>query len=151
MERELEQLTALPGVEGAFLCDNRGEVIVSSSPAVLATVTMNTIGREIARAFLALQAGGIPASRLDLTYSSWRLLAQDIGDAVLFVITQPSLDMAIVRMTADVVTAAWKKDPAAQKRLQKHRAERAQLLSRSALDPGSWTSWTAIAQRAHQP
>lgn len=148
MEREIEQLTALPAVEGAFLCDNRGDVIVSSDPAVLATVTMNTIGREIGRAFVALHAAGFQASRIDLTYDSWRLLAQDIGDAVLFVIAQPAVDMAIVRMTADVVTAAWKKDPGAQKRLQKHRSERAQLVNRTALDPGSWLSWNVIAQRS---
>jgi predicted regulator of Ras-like GTPase activity (Roadblock/LC7/MglB family) len=147
MEREIEQLTALPAVEGAFLCDNRGDVIVSSDPAVLATVTMNTIGREIGRAFVALQAAGFPATRLDLTYDTWRLFAHDIGDAVLFVVAQPSVDIAMVRMTADVVTATWQKDPAARKRLQKHRSERAQLVNRTALDPGSWLSWNIIAQR----
>ncbi|PFG72970.1 hypothetical protein [Tepidiforma thermophila] len=147
MEREIEQLTRLPAVEGAFLCDNRGDVIVSSDPAVLATVTMNTIGREIGRAFVALQAAGFPANRIDLTYDSWRLLAQDLGDALLFVIAQPAVDMAMVRLTADVVVAAWQKDPAARKRLQKHRSERAQLVNRTALDPGSWLSWNVIAQR----
>lgn len=147
MEREIEQLTALPAVEGAFLCDNRGDVIVSSDPAVLATVTMNTIGREIGRAFVALQAAGFPATRLDLTYDTWRLLAHDLGDAVLFVVAQPTVEMAIVRITADVVIATWQKDPAAQKRLQKHRSERAQLVNRTALDPGSWLSWNIIAQR----
>ena len=39
MEKGLEQVGALPGVGGSFLCDNKGDVIVSSDPAVLATVT----------------------------------------------------------------------------------------------------------------
>jgi predicted regulator of Ras-like GTPase activity (Roadblock/LC7/MglB family) len=149
MERQIEQLTELPGVEGAFLCDNRGEVIISSTPAVLATVTMNTIGREVGRAFVALHAAGFPATRLDLTYDSWRLLAHDIGDAVLFVVAQPTAEMAIVRLTADVVTATWATDSATKKRLQKHRSERSQLVNRTALDPGSWLSWNIIAERGN--
>ena len=144
MEKQLEQVGALPGVGGSFVCDNRGDVIVSSDPAVLATVTMNTIGREVARAFLALETAKTPASRLDFVYDTWRLLAQDMGDAVFFVVCQPGADMAMVRMTVDVVIASWTKDGNAQKRLQRHRTERKQLLSAAALDQGSWASWTAL-------
>lgn len=149
MEKDMEQLSGLPDAGGAFVCDNRGEVILSSSPAVLATVTMNTIGREAARAFVALQAAGRPAARLEFAYDTWRLLAQDIGEAVLFVVCQPGADMALVRMTADVVTAGWQRDAAAQKRLQRHRAERAALVNRSSLDQGSWTSWTVFGTGGH--
>lgn len=145
MEKELEQLGALPGVGGSFLCDNKGDVIVSSDPAVLATVTMNTIGREVARVFVALEAAHQPAERIDFVYDSWRMLAQDIGDAVFFVVCQPEVDMAMVRMTVDVVIAGWRKDASSQKRLQRHRAERAALVSRAALDQGSWSSWTVLA------
>ena len=144
MEKQLEQLGALPGVGGSFVCDNRGDVIVSSDPAVLATVTMNTIGREVARAFVALDTAKDPAARLDFAYDSWRLLAQDMGDAVFFVVCQPEVDMAMVRMTVEVAIASWRQDASAQKRLQRHRAERAQLLNRAALDQGSWSSWNAL-------
>lgn len=145
MEKGLDQVGALPGVGGSFVCDNRGDVIVSSDPAVLATVTMQTIGREVGRTFVALEAAARPAQRLDFVYSSWRLLAQDMGDAVFFVVCQPDADMAMVRMTVDVVIAGWRKDATAQKRLQRHRTERAALVSRATLDQGSWSSWTVIA------
>jgi hypothetical protein len=144
VEKELEQLGAVPGVGGSFVCDNRGDVIVSSDPAVLATVTMNTIGREVVRAFVALDTASDPAARLDFAYDSWRLLAQDMGDAVFFVVCQPDVDMALVRMTVDVVLASWQRDASAQKRIQRHRAERAQLVSRAALDQGSWSSWNVL-------
>jgi hypothetical protein len=147
MEKELEQVSAVPGVGGSFLCDNRGDVIVSSDPAVLATVTMNTIGREVGRAFVALETAGQPAAKMEFAYDSWRLLAQDIGDAVLFVVCQPETNMAMVRMSADVVISGWQKDNAAQKRLQRHRAERSALVSRAALDQGSWSSWAIIQSR----
>ena len=145
MEKGLDQVGAVPGVGGSFVCDNKGDVIVSSDPAVLATVTMNTIGREVGRAFVALEAAERPATRLDFVYDSWRLLAQDMGDAVFFVVCQPEADMAIVRMTVEVVIAGWRKDASAQKRLQRHRAERAALMSRATLDQGSWSTWTVIA------
>ncbi len=147
MEKELEQISTVPGVGGSFLCDNRGDVIVSSDPAVLATVTMNTIGREVGRAFVALETAGQKAPRLEFAYNTWRLLARDIGDAVLFVVCQPDTDMAMVRMSAEVALGAWQKNAAAQKRLQRHRAERSSLVNKTALDNGSWNSWAIIQSR----
>ncbi len=144
MEKELNQVGEVPGVGGSFLCDNKGDVIVSSDPAVLATVTMNTIGREVARAFVALDAANQGAERIEFVYNSWRLLARDIGDGVLFVVCQPEVDMAMVRMTVDVAIAGWRGNANAQKRIQQHRAERAALVNRAALDQGSWSSWTVL-------
>lgn|GEM_PF-1866022 len=145
MEKGLEHIGAVPGVGGSFVCDNRGDVIVSSDPAVLATVTMHTIGREVGQAFAALEAAGEPATRIDFVYDSWRLLAQDIGNAVFFVVCHPEVDMAMVRMTADVVVAGWSKDAHAQKRLQQRRAERAALVDRATLDQGSWSAWSVLS------
>jgi hypothetical protein len=68
-----------------------------------------------------------------------------MGDAVFFVLCQPDVDMAMVRMTVEVVIAGWRKDAAAQKRLQQHRAERAALVSPATMDQGSWSNWTVLA------
>jgi len=144
MEKDLTQITSVPNVGGAFVCDNRGDVIVSSDPAVLATVTMNTIGREVGRAFVALDAANAPANRLDFAYDRWRLMAQDIGEAVLFVVCQPEADMSIVRMAADVVVAGWRKDANAQRRLQRVGIARVALVKSSTLDHGSMRSWSII-------
>jgi hypothetical protein len=144
VEKELEQIGSVPGVGGSFVCDNRGDVIVSSDPAVLATVTMTTIGREVARVFVALEAANQSAPRIDFVYDSWRLLAQDIGDAVVFVVCQPDADMAFVRMTVDVAIAGWSANAAAQKRLQQRRTERRALVNASTLDQGSWSAWSAL-------
>lgn len=147
MEKGIKQFGAIGRVGGAFVCDNRGEVIVSSSPAVLATVTMNTIGREVGRAFFALEAAHRAARRLDFRFDAWRLLAQDIGDAVLFVVCEPDVDMALVRMTADVVAAAWEQDPRVRKRLDARRSDREQLINVSSLDHSALQSWTLIQSR----
>jgi hypothetical protein len=147
MERGLAQLGATPHVGGAFVCDNKGEVIVSSDPSVLATVTMSTIGREVGRAFIALEAAGRAAIRMELVYDTWRLFAHDISDAVVFVVCQPAADMAMVRMTVDVVVAGWRKDGDAQKRLARHKAVRRELVNRSELDNGAWLTWSMLESR----
>jgi hypothetical protein len=144
MERGLQQIANLPYVGGSFVCDNAGEVIVSSNPAPLATVTMNAIGREAAQAFAACEAAGRAAARLDLTYDTWRLLATDVGDAILFAVCDPQVDMPVLRMTVDIVTAGWKKDSSAQKLLAKRRSSRKATVEPAQMDDISRRLWQAI-------
>lgn len=144
MERELQQFCDIPHVGGAFVCDNRGDVIVSSDPAVLATVAMNAIGREVGRSLLALEASGQDGLRMDFVFDSWRLLAHDIGEAVVFIVCEPGVDAATVRMTAEVAVNTWQKDPRARKRLANRRVERRQLVTPAALDQNGYRAWTAI-------
>ena len=134
MERELQQFCDIPHVGGAFVCDNRGDVIVSSDPAVLATVAMNAIGREVGRSLLALEASGQQGLRMEFVYDSWRLLAHDMGEAVVFIVCEPGVDVATVRMTAEVAINAWRKDSRARKRLASRRVERKQLVTPATLD-----------------
>ena len=148
MERELTQFSNLSRVGGSFVCDNAGEVVVSSTPAVLATVTMTTIGREVGRMFSALETAGAPMTRIELAYNTWRLFAQDIGDGVLFVVSEPGADPSLVRMTADVVAATWARDGSIQKRLQARKAVRRELVTRATLDPVSLQSWRTIDSHA---
>ena len=144
MEKGLGQISTVPAVGGAFVCSSAGDVIVSSTPPVLATVTMNNIGREIARAFAAFETSGRPVTRLDVTYDTWRLLANDMGDALMFVVCHPGVDAAIVRMTIDVVTAGWYKDQKVQKRIAQHKAPRQAAMTANALDERSQQVWRLI-------
>jgi hypothetical protein len=144
VEKELEQFGAIPHVGGVFVCDNTGEVILSSSPAVLATVTMNAIGREVARVLLALESAGRAVSRLDLKFNCWRLLAHDLNDAMLFVVCEAEVDMSVLRMTTDVVVATWESDARARKRLAAYRKERKQLIAATTVEPGLRSAWTPI-------
>jgi hypothetical protein len=147
MEKGLQQLGNLAHVGGSFVCDNTGGVIVSSTPAVLATVTMNLIGREAAQAFAALETAGRPASRVDFHYDTWRLLATDLTDALLFVVCEPQVDMPVLRMTVDVVMSAWKKDSSVQKQLARHKATRREVIARAQMDEVSLRSWKTIQSR----
>jgi hypothetical protein len=141
MEHGLAQISAHPQVGGAFICDNRGEVIVSSSPAVLATVTMSTMGREVGRIVEALEGTGRSAARLDFTYSNWRLLAVDLSDAILLVVCEATADISFVRMTTDVVLTSWRRDAEVQRRLKRHRVERGAAFRRAALTRPAAPAW----------
>jgi hypothetical protein len=149
MEQGLAQLSAIPSVGGAFICDNRGEVIVSSSPAVLATVTMSAMGREVGRIVAALEAAGRAGSRLDFTYSNWRLLAIDLDDGILLIVCHADVDMAFVRMNADIVLTGWRQDPTIQRRLQGHRVERGELVRRSTAGAPLRSAWRTIEANGH--
>jgi hypothetical protein len=149
MEQGLAQLAGISQVGGAFVCDNRGDVIVSSSPAVLATVTMNAMGREVGRIVAALEAAGRPGQRLEFAYSTWRLLTVDINDALLFVVCHSAVDMSLVRMTTDVVLTGWRRDPAVQKRLQQHRVERRELVRRTVSERETRPAWRTAEANGH--
>lgn len=144
MERELQQFCNIPHVGGAFVCDNRGDVIVCSDPAVLATVAMNAIGREVGRSLLALEAGGRRDLRIEFVFDSWRLLVQDMGEAVVFVVCEPGVDVATVRMTTDVAINGWQKDARTRKRLAGRRVERNQLVTPATLDQPAYRAWKLI-------
>lgn len=148
MENELQQIAALPNVHGAFVCDNGGEVIACSNPPVLASVAMVALGRESARMLCALEAAGCPASRIDIGYGSWRLLASDLGEGLLLAVCTPAVDASLVRMTADIAVAGWRKDGKQQKRLRAAGARRSALLTANALDDRSWRSWSALQRSA---
>ena len=144
MESELRQFCDIPHVGGAFVCDNRGDVIVSSDPAVLASVAMNTIGREVGRSLLALEASGYRGLRMDFVFDSWRLLARDMGEAIVFIVCEPAVDLATVRMTLDVAMNSWQNDSRARKRIASRRVERKQLLTPATLDQNTYQAWKLI-------
>ena len=81
MERDLQEICALEHVGGAFVCDNAGEVIVSSTPPVLATITMNQISRAAAQTFGAMETAKKLVERLEFTYDTWRRQRTSARDA----------------------------------------------------------------------
>ena len=117
MEREIEQLTRLPAVEGAFLCDNRGDVIVSSDPAVLATVTIPLarpgMGAAAALVFLTVLKE-LPATLL-LSPPGFETLPGLIwgrtSDALYAGAALPALVLVGLALIP-LVVLAWRGDPA---------------------------------------
>ena len=149
MERDLQQICALEHVGGAFVCDNTGEVVVSSTPPVLATITMNQIGRSAVQTFSAMETAKRPVERMEIIYDAWRLFVRDLGPAMVVVVCQPAVDMAMLRMTVDMVTVRWRKENLLQKRLgKKNPPPRKDLLTEAHLDDAAWRSYRLFAPQS---
>ena len=146
MEKDIEACARLPGVRGAFVCDNVGEVMATSNPPPLATDSLSRIAQEVVRSFAAMQVGGRPAQALQYDFQSWQLYAQDLGgSAVLIVVSEPDADRAMVRMTARVTAQQWRADKNAARQLAAWQKARTPLLARGQLDDRSARLWSAFA------
>jgi predicted regulator of Ras-like GTPase activity (Roadblock/LC7/MglB family) len=148
MERDLQQISNIEDVAGAFVCDNASNVIASSEPAVLATVTMQHIGRVAAQVFEAMRMTGRTMDRAEFQYDTWTLFARDFGKQLALVVCQPGADMSVVRMSVDMAAVRWKADKGVQKRLSKHETRRDGLLTRPNLDEAAWRSWRLLSPQA---
>lgn len=132
MEQELAQLDSLPGVGGSFVVGEDGEVIATSRSAPLAASTMNRVGRLAGQMLVVIGRASRPVERLDLRFDVWRLFAQDLGNGLLLVVCEPQVDMALLKLTVDVLAAGWARDAAVQKRLRA--APRGRIYPRDGID-----------------
>lgn len=141
MERGLQEIASVDQVEGAFVCNSSGDVVVSSMPPVLATAAMSHIGKALSQVFGAFEAAGVPVDRLELSFDSWRLYARDLGQAVVIVVAEPYADLSMIRMTVDIVITTWNAGGQLQKRVGNGKSSaRMDLLSRANLDDAAWSS-----------
>jgi hypothetical protein len=148
MERGLQEICALQSVGGAFVCDNTGEVVVSSSPPVLATVTMSQISRAAVQVFAAMESAQKPINRMEFVYDAWRLFVRDLGQAMVFVVCYPEIDSALLRMTMDTVAVNWKSGKELEKKLGKRPAAiRRDLLAEAHMDEAAWRSYRVLASQ----
>ncbi|MFN0094096.1 MAG: hypothetical protein ACKVVT_04880 [Dehalococcoidia bacterium] len=146
MEKDLAGCIDLPGVKGAFVCDNAGEVVASSTPAPLATDSMASLGREVIRTLSAFQAAGRHGVTVHFEFNSWTLHARDIdGHGVLVMLAEPGADDALLRITAEITTLNWSEDKKVLKQLDKRNADRRHLVTRASVDEVSRRSWAAFA------
>jgi predicted regulator of Ras-like GTPase activity (Roadblock/LC7/MglB family) len=151
MEKSLADINAVAGVQSSFTCDNRGEVIASATPADPNTAVLNNIGRQVTLTLAALETTGEAMSELDLTYEGARLVARDLGNAVLVVLCEPQVEIAMLRLTLNVVTARWKKDPGVQEQLTGRAGEREDLLAKENLGALAWLLLGSLGEPTATP
>jgi hypothetical protein len=57
--------------------------------------------------------------------------------------------MAFLRMNADIVLTGWRQDATVQKRLQRHRVARRELVNRSTTEPAARPALRTIEANGH--
>ena len=136
MEEGLAEINAVAGVRGSFICDNRGGMVASAAPAGVSEAMLSNIGRSVTQTMAALKAAGDAKSELDFAYDKTRLVAHDLEKAVLVVLCEPEVEIAMLRLTLSVVMARLKGDTETQSRLEA-RAEEKEVVQ-DEVDEISW-------------
>jgi predicted regulator of Ras-like GTPase activity (Roadblock/LC7/MglB family) len=136
MKKVLADINGVAGVRGSFICDNRGEVIANATPTGLDTVTLNGIGRHVTLTLAALETAGEAICDLDFTYEEARLVVRDLANAVLVVLCEPQVDIAMLRLTLNVAVAHCEDDGEIQSQFEARAAEKE--LMPDGIDETSW-------------
>lgn len=144
MEEGLAEINSVAGVRGSLLCDSWGEAVASAAPAGLDTATLKSVGHQVTQTAAGLRMTEGAMTELDFTYEGTRLVARDLANAVLVVLCEPKVDIAMLRMTMNVVTARLKSDGSVQKRLE---ARAAKDMTQDEADEMSWHLLKALTGR----
>ncbi len=136
MEEALAEVNAVAGVQGCFICDNRGDVIASDAPRGLDETELTSVGREVSQTLAALAMAGQRTNELDFMYEAMRVVAHDLGNATLIVLCEPRVEIAMLRLTLNVVLARLKGDSGIQSQIDARFLERE--LKQDDVDDISW-------------
>ncbi|TKJ31275.1 MAG: hypothetical protein CEE40_01855 [Chloroflexi bacterium B3_Chlor] len=144
MEASLAEINGVPGVRGSFICDSRGEMIVSAVATGL-DAALDGVGREVTQTMAALEMIGEAKSELDFAYSRTRVVVHDLEKAVLIVLCEPKVDISLLRLTLNVVTTRLKGYRDIQAQLDAREVEKEVL--RDDIDDMSWHLLEALGER----
>lgn len=146
MQEGLAQIKTMAGVQDTFICDSRGKVIAGVVSGGLNKATRTRIGREAALIMAALEAAGEPMGEMDCRYEGARLVVRTLANAVLMVLCEPQTDIAMLRLTLDVVTTRFKADSGMESQLDKARAAQKELAQED-VDEISWHLFKIFTER----
>jgi predicted regulator of Ras-like GTPase activity (Roadblock/LC7/MglB family) len=120
----LQEFNDLVGVWGSLVINNQGEVIEKLTPPGINTAALNNITNHVIE--LLNSAGGhLPGLKEAVFHYSQRILfILDLGKAILIVISTPSVDISLLRMTSNVVLTNWETDTKAQKQFKANYVDR---------------------------
>ena len=123
MKTGLQEINELVGIWGSLIINNQGEIILNISPPGL-TVALGNITNHVVDLLTSAEKSLPGVSEAVLYYEERKLFILDLEKVILVVICTPSVDISLLRMTANVVVTNWQTDPKIQKQLNKKFVER---------------------------
>lgn len=97
----LQEISAVKGVSGVFVCDAEGALLARVLPRTFDAAALERIGRLGARTFDSLQAAGVVGD-VDLLYGESRLILKNLGKGILYILCAPQINPAFLNLTANV-------------------------------------------------
>lgn len=104
MESILQDVNAVVGVSGSFVCDNEGAVLASALPSVFDEMMLSSVGRTVAQTVAGLElTRRRKVDDLDLVYSEGRLVVKNLRVGYLCILCVPAINVPLLNLTANVV------------------------------------------------
>jgi predicted regulator of Ras-like GTPase activity (Roadblock/LC7/MglB family) len=124
MKQGLNEINDLVGVWGCLICTNGGDIIADLLPPGMNQSTITNITQHIINLLVSGDRSIEGLKEIVLHYSQRKLFVIDLELAILVIICTPSVDISLLRLTANVVINNWENDQKIQKQLNDHFVER---------------------------
>ena len=103
MKDILNDINAMVGVTGCFICNDDGEVIASALPNLFDENLLSTVGRTMTQTMVGLAtARRRKISDIDLVYSEGRLIAKNLGEGCLCILCVRRINVPLLNLTANL-------------------------------------------------
>lgn len=123
MKAGLQEINGLVGIWGSLIINNQGKILLNASPPGL-TVVFGNISNHVVDLLTSAEKSLSGVTEVVFHYEQRKVFILDLEQVILVVICTPSVDISLLRMTANVVVTNWKTDPKIQKQLKKGFVER---------------------------
>ena len=124
MKAGLKEINELEGVWGSFISNNRGEIVFNVTPPGLEKAVLENISRQVLEIMVSSGNQIKELKEMVFHYSQRKLFVLDLEKAILGVVCTPSVDISLLRMTANVVITEWEGDKKVQELLKDNYLER---------------------------
>ena len=124
MKAGLKEINELEGVWGSFISNNRGEIVFNVTPPGLKKAVLENISRQVLELMVSSDNQIKELKEMVFHYSQRKLFVLDLEKAILGVVCTPSVDISLLRMTANVVITEWEGDKKVQGLLKENYLER---------------------------
>lgn len=124
MEEGLREILAVSEVEGCLLFDNQGRLLRSEGAISHNQHEWDGVGEVLVQTLATLESGYKKFTDLDISFMDKRLVMRDLEKVILVVICDPELDIALLRLTLNVVINRWKENSKVQRFFNDHHTQR---------------------------
>jgi predicted regulator of Ras-like GTPase activity (Roadblock/LC7/MglB family) len=110
VEGILNDINAVVGVTGSFICNGEGQVLASALPDLFDETILSTVGRTMAQimAGLATTARRRKVGDIDLVYNQGRLIAKNLREGCLCILCVRHINVPLLTLTANVAAKKLK-------------------------------------------
>ena len=132
----LQQINAVPGVMGSFICDDEGHLTERAFPPLYDASLLEEAASALADGALALEGPTGGADLIDFRYLEGRIVVKAMATSYLFLLCAKDVNLQLLSMSLNVAARRLEKLIAAQKAQPERAKPAAELQSAGSHAPG---------------